>query len=110
MLRKQIVTLARKWPPVLPGKNNDPHQGSDSRFRLGAFCPYEDGADRERKTAGPRGGKGKMWTEAGHFTAHTSHNRKEELSGGDKVRLQRGQPEEAQKSKPLASVFTMHVQ
>lgn len=74
------------------------------------FCPREDGADRETKTADPSGGKGKTWTEAGHFTAHTSHNRKEDLSGGDKLRLQRGQREEAQKTKPLASVFTMHVQ
>lgn len=58
----------------------------------------------------------KGWTEAGHFTAHTSHNRKPRaLWGGSwRVRSERGagregEPEEAQETKPLASVFTMHV-
>lgn len=64
----------------------------------------------------------------GHFTAHTSHNRNQELSGGGEGRggreggwwgwdqreaeeeeEERGKPEEAQETKPLASVFTMHV-
>lgn len=54
--------------------------------------------NRERKLKG--------WTEAGHFTAHTSHNRKQwdQREAGTE-----GEPGEAQETKPLASVFTMHV-
>lgn len=38
------------------------------------------------------------WTEAGHFTAHTSHNRNQELSGG--VRSERGRKRGASPRKP----------
>lgn len=68
-----------------------------------------------RQNSDSQGGKKKKkkkgWTEAGHFTAHTSHNRNQELSGGWDQREagREGEPEEAQETKPLASVFTMHV-
>lgn len=49
------------------------------------------------------GGGGAVRTKAGHFTEHSSHNRIQELSGVG------GQEEPTQETKPLASVFTMHV-
>lgn len=48
--------------------------------------------------------KRKGWTEPGHFTAHTSHNRNQELSGGEVgwggEAGREGKPKEAQETKP----------
>lgn len=70
------------------------------------------GEEAERQNSDSQGEKKlKGWTEAGHFTAHTSHNRNQELSGewDQRGAGREGEAKEAQETKPLASVFTMHV-
>ena len=57
------------------------------------------GAERQNSDSQVREKKLKGWTEAGHFTAHTSHNRNQELSGG-RGEIRERQRERASPRKP----------
>lgn len=66
-----------------------------------------------RQNSDSQGGERNLrgWTEAGHFTAHTSHNRNQELSGGvwgvyRSTAGKEGEPQEAPGS-PGNEIFSL---